>query len=91
VIDLYGRYRLLTFDRDPSSRVPTVEVAHEALIHSWSRLRAWIDASREDVRVQRRLGIAAVSGLPPGTTLVFSRPGHGWHSSRRWPLPAIWR
>src|SRR4029450_10613545 len=28
----YGRHRLLTFDRDPSTREPTVEVAHEALL-----------------------------------------------------------
>ncbi|MBZ0274779.1 MAG: serine/threonine-protein kinase PknK, partial [Anaerolineae bacterium] len=32
VIDRFGQYRLLTFDNDPATRVPTVEVAHEALI-----------------------------------------------------------
>src|SRR5690606_8544787 len=34
VINLYGQYRLLTFDKDPASREPTVEVAHEALIRT---------------------------------------------------------
>jgi hypothetical protein len=29
---------------------PTVEVAHEALIRTWPRLREWIDASREKLR-----------------------------------------
>ena len=59
VIDLYGRYRLLTFDRDPITRSPTVEVAHEALIRTWGRLRAWLDSSRDDLRQQRRLAAAA--------------------------------
>jgi WD40 repeat protein/DNA-binding CsgD family transcriptional regulator/type II secretory pathway predicted ATPase ExeA len=59
VLDLFGEYRLLTFDRDPVTREPTVEVAHEALIHRWERLRGWIDASRADIRQQRLLGAAA--------------------------------
>ena len=36
VLDEYGRHRLLTFDRDPTSRTPTVEVAHEALLTEWA-------------------------------------------------------
>ena len=54
VIERYGQYRLLTFDRDPVTRGPTVEVAHEALIRTWERLREWIADSREDLRIQRR-------------------------------------
>jgi WD40 repeat protein len=57
-LDAFGRYRLLTFDRDPATREPTVEVAHEALLRSWPRLRGWIDAGREDVRMLRRLADA---------------------------------
>ena len=38
-IDAFGRHRLLAFDRDPATRGPTVEVAHEALLRSWDRLR----------------------------------------------------
>lgn len=59
VIESFGKYRLLTFDRDPMTRVPTIEVAHEALIRQWGRLRGWIDESRESVRLQRRLTTAA--------------------------------
>ena len=51
----YGRYRLLTFDNDPTTREPTVEVAHEALLREWPRLRRWLDQSRDDVRLQRQL------------------------------------
>lgn len=50
--------RLLTLDSDPTSRAPTVEVAHEALIREWGRLRTWLDESRDDVRMQRLLATA---------------------------------
>ena len=36
VIDAFGSSRLLSFDRDPRSGTPTVEVAHEALLGVWS-------------------------------------------------------
>jgi len=58
-LDAFGRHRLLTFDRDAATREPTVEVAHEALLRSWPRLRGWVDAAREDVRTLRRLADAA--------------------------------
>ncbi|MBX3061323.1 MAG: PQQ-binding-like beta-propeller repeat protein, partial [Anaerolineae bacterium] len=59
VLDEFSKYRLLTFDRDPVSRDQTVEVAHEALIRTWTRLREWLNTSREDLRAQRRLQQAA--------------------------------
>jgi DNA-binding SARP family transcriptional activator/class 3 adenylate cyclase/ABC-type glycerol-3-phosphate transport system substrate-binding protein len=73
VIDTFGRHRLLAFDRDPATRGPTVEVAHEALLRSWDRLRMWIDGAREDLRHHRRLSGAATdweaSGRDPGLLL----------------------
>ncbi len=60
VLDTYGKYRLLTFDTDPQTREPTIEVAHEALIRNWERLRGWLRDSREDLRVQRRLASAVM-------------------------------
>lgn len=59
VIDRFGRYRLLTFDRDDATRSPTVEVAHEALIRRWERLREWLTESRTDIRLERELLNAA--------------------------------
>jgi WD40 repeat protein/serine/threonine protein kinase len=58
VLELFGKYRLLTFDRDPVTRVPTIELAHEALIRKWGLLRAWLNDSREALRLQRRLAAA---------------------------------
>jgi WD40 repeat protein/serine/threonine protein kinase len=59
VIDRFGRYRLLTFDRDDTTRSSTVEVAHEALIRRWERLREWLTESRNDIRLERELLNAA--------------------------------
>lgn len=59
ILDLYGDHRLLTFDREPLTRSPTVEVAHEALLSQWERLRVWVDERREDLLLQRRLVEAA--------------------------------
>jgi hypothetical protein len=42
---------LLVTGSDRASR-PTVEVAHEALIRTWPRLRDWIDANREKLRAR---------------------------------------
>ncbi|MBK9745795.1 MAG: protein kinase [Chloroflexi bacterium] len=55
LIDLYTDQRLLTIDRDPVSREPTVELAHEALLRRWERLRTWVTESRADLRIQRQL------------------------------------
>jgi len=59
VLEAFSKSRLLTFDNDPITRSPTVEVAHEALLREWTRLREWLDESRADVRLQRQLADAA--------------------------------
>jgi WD40 repeat protein/DNA-binding SARP family transcriptional activator len=59
VLDPFGRHRFVTFDRDPATREPTVEIAHEALLTAWGRLRSWIEEGREDLRQERRLARAA--------------------------------
>lgn len=76
-IDAFTRHRLLTSDRDPVTREPTVEVAHEALLRAWPRLRGWIDASREDLVNRRRLATEAAqwedAGRDPSFLLRGSR------------------
>jgi WD40 repeat protein/class 3 adenylate cyclase len=58
-IDVFGASRLLSFDRDPRTGTPTIEVAHEALLREWSRLRRWIDSARDELRLHRRLASGA--------------------------------
>ncbi|OEU90822.1 hypothetical protein DB35_04575 [Streptomyces abyssalis] len=53
VLERLVRARLVTFDDG------TAELAHEALISAWPRLREWIDAERDRLRVHRSLSEAA--------------------------------
>ena len=57
-IETFGRHRLLSFDRDPATREPTIEIAHEALLSELTRLRGWIDEARDDIRTQRQISSA---------------------------------
>ena len=50
-IDRWAEARLLTLDRHPQTRVPTVELAHEAMLREWPRLRGWIEEDREAIIV----------------------------------------
>ena len=53
VVERLVRARLLTLDDDE------VTLAHEALITAWPRLRGWVEAERERLRVHRELTEAA--------------------------------
>jgi WD40 repeat protein len=61
VIERFGAARLLAFDRNPASRAPTVEVAHEALLRHWPRLRAWVDEAGRDLVLRAHLTAAAAT------------------------------
>ncbi len=58
VIDQLGRQRFLAFDRDHATGAPTVEVAHEALLTEWERLRGWIEEGRADIARRAALDAA---------------------------------
>lgn len=55
IIDTFVENRLLSLDHDPATRQPTVEVAHEAILREWKRLRAWLNESRNDIRLQNQI------------------------------------
>ena len=59
VIDAFGEARLLAFDRDPVTRAPTVEVAHEALLTAWPTFSEWIEEGRDSIRLQGQLATEA--------------------------------
>jgi serine/threonine protein kinase/WD40 repeat protein/DNA-binding winged helix-turn-helix (wHTH) protein len=76
-IQSFGEHRFLSFDRDPVTRGPTVELAHEVLLRSWPRLQGWIDSGRQDLRTYRRLSAEAAewnaAGRDPSFLLRGSR------------------
>lgn len=75
LLEGFARFRLLTFDHEPITRAPTVELAHEALIREWQQLKTWIDASREDLRVEQRLAAATSDWLKAGRDTSFLASG----------------
>lgn len=75
VINTFANYRLLTLDHDPQTREPTAEVAHEALIGEWQRLREWLDENRDVLRLQRRLALAVGEWLKAGHDPSFLATG----------------
>lgn len=79
ILEQFGRHRLLTFDRDPIHGQATVEVAHDAFLREWTRLRDWI--GRQQAAMIRREALAAAIDeweladrqadyLPSGTRLA---------------------
>ncbi|MEO5837384.1 MAG: BTAD domain-containing putative transcriptional regulator, partial [Acidimicrobiales bacterium] len=59
IADQFVAHRLLVVDRDPASREPTIDIAHEALLSRWPRLRGWLDEDREQLQLMRHLSVAA--------------------------------
>jgi WD40 repeat protein/serine/threonine protein kinase len=83
-IDAFTRHRLLTADRDRATREPTVEVAHEALLRCWPRLRGWIDSAREDLRSHRRLATEAAEWERSGRDTSFVLRGSRLSQFEAW-------
>ncbi|MGD2076853.1 MAG: LuxR C-terminal-related transcriptional regulator, partial [Chloroflexota bacterium] len=55
IIDTFAAYRLLSLNHHPATRQPTVEVAHEAILREWGRLRGWLEESQADLALHRQL------------------------------------
>jgi len=64
--------RLLVTARDPGSEKETVEVAHEALIRNWPRLRDWLKQDRDDLHVRREIERAAGAWTAHGEAYRWS-------------------
>ncbi len=84
VLTALGAARLVGFDRDPATRVPTVTVAHEALLREWALLRGWLDSAREDLRTERRLAATAQEWDDTGRDPSFLAAGSRLAALERW-------
>jgi DNA-binding SARP family transcriptional activator/ABC-type glycerol-3-phosphate transport system substrate-binding protein/tRNA A-37 threonylcarbamoyl transferase component Bud32 len=80
----FARHRLLSFDRDPASRAPTVEIAHESLIGAWARLESWIDEARADIRARARLTTATADWIDEGKNPDYLLPGASLARYQTW-------
>ena len=59
-VSAFVTQRILTTSTD------TVEISHEALLDAWPRLRTWIDADRDQLRLRRRLTQGALGWQEQG-------------------------
>ena len=87
LLERLARARLLIVGGEPK----TVEVAHEALLRNWPRLREWLDEAREFLVWRERLSQAHADykaeqrGLLAGKELDIAR---GWMQSEHEIAPA---
>ncbi|NNE12131.1 MAG: BMP family ABC transporter substrate-binding protein, partial [Ilumatobacter sp.] len=84
VLDQFASHRLLTFDRDLTTGSPTVEVAHEALLLEWPRLRRWIDEGQKDVLRHRRLTTALTEWRASGEKVDYLLTGERLADYSEW-------
>jgi WD40 repeat protein/DNA-binding SARP family transcriptional activator len=52
LVDVLADRRLVTVSEG------TVELAHEAVLREWPRLRDWVEADRDDLKIHRNLSVA---------------------------------
>ena len=84
VIEAFGKHRLLTFDRETATGAPTVEVAHEALLREWPRLREWIAKSRSDLRTHAGYVAAVKEWIAAGKDADYLLAGARLVRFERW-------
>ncbi|TWV46014.1 hypothetical protein FRZ03_15490 [Streptomyces misionensis] len=76
--DALARARLITLDGD------TAEIAHEALLRVWPRLRRWIDEDRTGLLVHQQLADAADDWQAAGRDRALLYAGTRLATARQW-------
>lgn len=76
--------RLLVSSREAATGKVTVELAHEALIRKWARLRNWINENRDGLRILARLTSAAEQWQANGKNPSFLFRGPHLAEARVW-------
>ena len=79
VINRLANVRLITTEKDSF-----VEVSHEALIRSWTKLRGWIEGDREALRTQHRLTEAAAEWIQSGRNDSYLYQGARLAEAEEW-------
>jgi WD40 repeat protein/transcriptional regulator with XRE-family HTH domain len=82
VLERFVEHRLVTLD------VATAEITHEALLDAWPRLRAWIDADRDGIRIRRFITAAAQAWAETGRETAALLRGGQLALARDWAATA---
>lgn len=78
VVDRFVAGRLVTAD------ATAVGISHEALLSSWPRLRDWVDADRDGLRLRRQLTDAAETWQAAGRDEALVLRGSRLERAREW-------
>ncbi len=78
VIESFAQARLLTLDACHA------QLAHEALLRAWPRLREWIHADRAGLRTQQQLAEAALGWEREGHDPFLLYRGNRLNTAREW-------
>jgi cellulose biosynthesis protein BcsQ len=76
--------RLLVTSQDERNSAMTVELAHDALIQGWPRLRDWIEENRTALSIQRRLTEAAMEWTQQNRDASYLYHGLRLAQARAW-------
>jgi basic membrane lipoprotein Med (substrate-binding protein (PBP1-ABC) superfamily)/DNA-binding SARP family transcriptional activator len=83
-VEAFVTNRLLVRDRDAASGALTLEVAHEALLSEWERLRWWIDDGRDDLRQHAAYTVAVDDWLTAGRDHEYLLAGGRLEQFEQW-------
>jgi basic membrane lipoprotein Med (substrate-binding protein (PBP1-ABC) superfamily)/DNA-binding SARP family transcriptional activator len=83
-LEAFVANRLLVRDRDAFSGALKVEVAHEALLTEWQRLRRWIDEGRDDLRQHAAYSLVVDEWLTSGRDPDFLLTGGRLELFEQW-------
>ena len=84
VVNKLADERLVTTTSGEEQNEPMVEVAHEALIRGWTRLRDWLDQDREALLVHQHLTAQADQWAKHGRSPDFLYSGGLLVRSEQW-------
>lgn len=73
IVEQFVRFRLLV-KSGGEGEGPLVELAHEAVLTSWSRLAGWVKEARGDLRLLRQMRLAAAEWNQKGGAAEFLWP-----------------
>jgi len=84
LVEKLASTRLLTTGRDATTEVPTVELAHEALIREWHRFHGWMEEERAFRRWQEWFRAAMENWRRSGEETAAQLRGRSLAEAERW-------
>jgi alpha-beta hydrolase superfamily lysophospholipase len=82
VLERFVQARLIVSRGKGKERV--LEVAHEAIFHSWRRLKAWLDEDREALRIRQRLSDTSMEWAKAGQDESYLYRGARLAEAEEW-------